>query len=189
MKRAWARNRLAGGSSAVVLATLALAVAAGSCATMGDASDGATPVGPAVAAVGAGDGAPTATSATTSALAPAAAPTCAARAGADRLRRSALLRTIDAGLGAWLQTVSVDPMLDHGRFRGWIVRSLPSDDVCYRDVDLRENDVVTRVNGRSVEHPEDAHAVWVGLRTAPELVVDFVRAEKAHTLRFKIVDQ
>ena len=118
--------------------------------------------------------------------APAAA--CPARVGADRLRRSAVVRTINAGLGTWLQTVSVDPKIDRGRFRGWIVRSLPSDDACFRDLDLRANDVVTRVNGRSVEHPEDAHAVWASLRTSPELIVDFTRDDQAHTLRFTIVD-
>jgi hypothetical protein len=113
---------------------------------------------------------------------------CTARVGADRLRRSALVRTLDAGLGRWLQTVSVDPMLDHGHFRGWIVRALPAGDACYQSLDLRENDLVTRVNGRSIERPEEAHAVWDSLRTSSELVVDFVREDQPHTLRFTIVD-
>jgi len=116
-------------------------------------------------------------------------PICTARVGADRLRRSALVRTLDAGLGRWLQTVSVDPMLDRGHFRGWIVRALPADDACYQTLDLRANDLVTRVNGRSIERPEEAHAVWDSLRTSSELVVDFVREDQPHTLRFTIVDQ
>ena len=148
------------------------------CATAGDGGPQAPSTAPTPAVVAAASTPP----------APAPA-TCTARVGADRLRRSALMRTIDAGLGAWLQTVSVDPMLDRGRFRGWIVRALPADDACYADVDLRANDVVTRVNGRSVEHPEDAHEVWTGLRTSRELVVDFVRNDEARTLRFTIVDQ
>ena len=95
------------------------------------------------------------------AAAPAQAPAppqeiCEARIGADRLRRSSVKRTIDAGLGRRLQTVSVDPMLARGRFKGWIIRSLNPRDVCYTGVDLQAGDVVTRVNGRGIERPEEA---------------------------------
>jgi type II secretory pathway component PulC len=113
---------------------------------------------------------------------------CEARVGPDRLRRDAMTRTVDAGLGNWLQGISVDPLLERGRFRGWIVRSLPSGQACYAGIDLQAGDVVTRVNGHSIERPEQAHEVWVGLRTSPALVVDFLRDGQAHTLRFAIVD-
>ena len=113
---------------------------------------------------------------------------CAARVGADGVRRSALKRTVDAGLGRWLQTVSVDPMLARGRFRGWIIRSFNSDDACYAGVDLRAGDVVTRVNGRGVEHPEEALEVWTKLPASSELVIDFMRDGQARKVRFGIVD-
>jgi hypothetical protein len=116
------------------------------------------------------------------------APACAARPGGDRLRRSAVVKTVDAGLGRWLQSVSLDPKVEGGRFRGWIVRSLPSGDPCYADVDLRADDVVVRINGRSIERPDEAHRVWTSLRTSPALVIDFLRDGQAHTLRFAIVD-
>jgi len=164
------------------LVPLALGLLAG-CATAGEASPGSRPASDVAAAA---EGAP----ATAAPMPPPApAPICTARLGGDRLRRSAVVRTIDAGLGAWLQTVSIDPKVDRGHFRGWIVRSLPAGDACYRDVDLRENDLVTRVNGHSIEHPEDAHAIWLSLRTSSELVVDFVRNDETHTLKFTIVDQ
>ena len=115
-------------------------------------------------------------------------PGCAARVGADGVRRSALKRTVDAGLGRWLQTVSVDPLLARGRFRGWIIRSFNSDDACYAGVDLRAGDVVTRVNGRGVEHPEEALEVWTKLPTSSELVIDFLRDGEARKVRFGIVD-
>jgi len=119
-------------------------------------------------------------------------PSCEARIGVDRLRRSALKRTVDAGLGRWLQTVSVDPLLARGRFKGWIIRSLnprnPSDS-CYSGVDLRAGDVVTRVNGRGVERPEEALEVWTALPASPELVIDFVRDGQPRSVRFGIVDQ
>jgi hypothetical protein len=116
-------------------------------------------------------------------------PRCEALIDPDRLRRSAIVRTIDAGLGRWLQATSLDPKLAGGRFQGWIIRSLHPDEICYRAVNLRAGDVVTRVNGRSVERPEEALEVWVGLRTSRELVVDFQRDGVAHRLRFGIVDQ
>ena len=108
--------------------------------------------------------------------------------GADGVRRSALKRTVDAGFGRWLQTVSVDPLLARGRFRGWIIRSFNSDDACYAGVDLRAGDVVTRVNGRGVEHPEEALEVWTKLPTSSELVIDFLRDGQARKVRFGIVD-
>lgn len=122
---------------------------------------------------------------------PAAAPpvACEARIGADRLRRSAVKRTVDAGLGRWLQTVLVDPVLARGRFKGWIIRSLPDGDSCYAGLDLRAGDVVTRVNGQSIERPEEALAVWVALPTARDLVVDFLRDGSARTLRLGITDR
>lgn len=120
---------------------------------------------------------------------PPPAPTCQARIGTDRLRRSSVKRTVDAGLGRWLQTVSIDPLLARGRFQGWIIRSLDERDSCYTGLDLRAGDVVTRVNGRGVEHPEEALEVWSALPASPELVIDFMRDGQPRTMRFGIVDQ
>ena len=117
------------------------------------------------------------------------APPCEARRGADGLRRAAVLRTLDGGLGHWLRNVDIDPKLEHGRFRGWIIRTLPEGDACYADLDLQAGDVVTRINGRPVERPEEASDIWDGLRTSPALVIDFVRAGRPRTLRFRIVEQ
>ena len=113
---------------------------------------------------------------------------CDARLGTDGLRRAAVNRTLDAGLGSWLRSVDVDPKLERGRFRGWIVRTLP-EDVCYVGLDLQAGDVVTRINGRRVERPEEAKDIWDGLRTSPALVIDFVRDGRARTLRFEILDR
>ena len=82
----------------------------------------------------------------------------------------------------------MNPKHDRGHFRGWIVRSLHAGDVCFADVDLRAGDVVTRINGHAIERPEEAHEVWAELRTAPALVVDFLRDGQRRTLRFAIVD-
>jgi hypothetical protein len=113
---------------------------------------------------------------------------CPGLAGENQLRRAALVRAVDQGLGAWLGGVGVTPVRDKGRFQGWRVDRLHPDDPCYRDVDLRPGDIVTRVNGSTLERPEHANQIFQGLRSAPRLQVDRVRAGSARTLTYEIVD-
>jgi hypothetical protein len=121
--------------------------------------------------------------------APPPAPTCTAFARPGVLRRSAINRTVNARLGRWLAGVEVEPLLQKGRFRGWIIRRLYPDDPCYREVDLHPGDVVLRVNGKSVERPEDANEVFESLRSAPELAVELVRAGAPRKLTLPIVEE
>jgi hypothetical protein len=116
-------------------------------------------------------------------------PACTAFARPGVLRRSSVGRVVDGGLGRWLAAVEVDPGVSQGRFRGWVVRSLYPGDPCYRAVDLHAGDLVVKVNGKSIERPEQASDVFSSLRTAPALVVDFVRDGQPHTLTFPIVEQ
>ena len=165
-------------------AAFALAVVcAGGCATSSGAA--APSSAPAAAAV---DETPSSTTAALPVV-PAAPPVvCEARVGTDRLRRSSVKRTVDAGLGRWLQTVSVDRVLVRGRFKGWVIRALSSDESCYAGLDVRVGDIVTRVNGRPVERPEEALVVWTALPSSKELVVDLVRDGQPRTIRLGIVD-
>jgi S1-C subfamily serine protease len=124
-------------------------------------------------------------------VAPPAAPepppaTCDAFARAGVLRRAAVNRAVDAGLGRWLSGVEVDPDVQKGRFRGWVIRRLYPGDVCYREVDLQPGDVVLRINGKSIERPEQANEVFRSLTTAPAVVVEFLRAGAARQLTFPI---
>jgi type II secretory pathway component PulC len=59
----------------------------------------------------------------------------------------------------------------------------------FASLDLRPGDTVTRINGKPIERPEQAAAVWEDLRTASNLVVDYRREGEVHALRFAIVDQ
>lgn len=171
----------------------ALAALGGACATSTPAPGGARSTAATAPALLSAANAPTTAadpppSLARPARAEAVVPSCEARRGRDGLRRTAVLRTLDGGLGNWLRNVDIDPKLEHGRFRGWIIRTLPGDDACYADLDLRAGDVVTRVNGHPVERPEEASDVWDALRTSSALVIDFTRAGQPHTLRFKIVE-
>ena len=105
------------------------------------------------------------------------------------VRRSALKRTLDAGLGSWLSGVDIEPAVDRrGRFRGWLINSIQTGDSCWTDIDLRAGDIVARINRRPIQRPEDAQAVWKGLRGTGEIVVDYLREGKAKTLRLPVVD-
>jgi hypothetical protein len=173
----------------IVFATLASAALSGCAENPAPAPASAAATPPALAAADTASSIAHQTEPTEPATLPrASVASCEARRGTDGLRRAAVVRTLDGGLGHWLQNVDVDPKLDHGRFRGWIIRTLPAEDACYADLDLRAGDVITRVNGRPVERPEEASDVWDGLRTSSALVIDFTRAGQPHTLRFKIVD-
>jgi hypothetical protein len=117
-------------------------------------------------------------------------PACMAFARPGVLRRSALRRGVDAGLGQWLAGgVDVDRSPPRGRFQGWLVNRLYPADPCYRDIDVRVGDVVVRVNGKSVERPEVAGEVFSALRSAPALVVELVRDGQPRTVTLPIADE
>jgi S1-C subfamily serine protease len=104
------------------------------------------------------------------------------------LKRSALVRLLDGGLPRWLQGVEGDRALANHRFQGWLVKSLHPGDPCYKEVDLRPGDVVQKVNGKSIEKPEQAFDVAESLRSAPALVVDYLRDGRTGRLSIAIAD-
>ena len=103
--------------------------------------------------------------------------------------RSDLVPVLDAGLGRYLQNVETQPEFHQGVFVGFRIVSLFPGELTYASIDLRPGDIVTRVNGRAIERPEQAVAVWEALRTASNLVVHYQRGEDEHALHFRIVDE
>lgn len=106
--------------------------------------------------------------------------------GAARIRREELAAVLEAGLGRFLQRVETEPHARRGRFVGFRLRTFFDDDPRYVHVDLRVGDTITRVNGRSVERPEQALAIWNELADASELVVEYLREGEPRELRFVI---
>jgi type II secretory pathway component PulC len=143
----------------------------------------------ALAACG-GEAPPAKTSAdATSASAKPAAPTTTAAAMPTKttsLRRSQVKQGIARGLGYFLQNVSVEdyPVMHANKFYGFKIKDINAE----LGVDLRPGDVVTRVNGMSIEHPEDADAAMRSLEKAPALRVDFERDGKPRTLELPITE-
>jgi type II secretory pathway component PulC len=105
------------------------------------------------------------------------------------IRHIELAKVLDASPGTFLQHVQTEPRFAHGRFHGWRVVSFYPGDARFAGVDLQAGDVVTRVNGKPIEQPDQFMAVWTELRTSKELIVDVERAGAARILRWTIADK
>ena len=110
------------------------------------------------------------------------------RARTGVIARNDLVPVLEGGLGRFLQNVETEPTFYHGAFVGFRLVSFFPGDLDYASLDLRPGDIVTHVNGHSIERPEQAVAVWDGLRTASDLVVLYRRGDEELALRFRIVD-
>jgi type II secretory pathway component PulC len=91
--------------------------------------------------------------------------------------------------GYFLQHIETKPQFRGGHFHGWRLVSFFPGDPRFAGVDLQAGDVVTRINGRPIEQPEQFMAVWTALRSSNELVVDVERAGAPRTLRWQIHDR
>jgi len=104
------------------------------------------------------------------------------------ITRAALRAELARGIGRFLRDVRTEPAFSRGRFVGWRVLELFPKRPEIRVQVLRPGDTVLRVNGRSVERPEDFKQVWDSLADARELVLDIQRDARASKLRYTIAD-
>ncbi|MDB4968449.1 MAG: hypothetical protein JWN44_4138 [Myxococcales bacterium] len=109
--------------------------------------------------------------------------------GPGVIPRTALSQVLDASPGYFLQHVQTEPRFAAGHFRGWRVVSFFPGDTRFAGVDLQAGDVVTRVNGKPIEQPDQFMAVWSELRSSRALVVDLERNGAPRTLRWTIADK
>jgi type II secretory pathway component PulC len=135
-------------------------------------------------------GAPPAQTAQREPSAATTAPTTTAAAIPEKvtsLRRSALKQTIARGLGYVLQDIMVEdyPVMHGDKFHGFKIQTISA---AWGGVDLRPGDVVTRVNGLPIEHPEEADAALRSLEKARALRVDYERDGKPRTLELPITE-
>jgi S1-C subfamily serine protease len=117
---------------------------------------------------------------------PAPTPLAAPATPAGTLRRADVNAVIDAGFARFLQTLDVEPSLDAGRFRGWTIVELRSEEL-FGGVDLRAGDVVTSVNGLPIERETEAWSAFESLRGAEQLTVAYARGGTSRTLSYRIV--
>ena len=102
------------------------------------------------------------------------------------ISRAVLDAELASGIGRFLQQVKTTPNVVRGRFVGWRVVSLYSNRQDIRVSVLRPGDTVTKVNGQSIERPEQFKALWDGMAKASELVLDIQRDGQPSRLRYTI---
>ena len=100
------------------------------------------------------------------------------------LTRKSLDETLAAGPGAFLGRIRVRATGEKGVFRGWVILSLwPG-----AQTELQPGDVVKKLNGKTLERPDDVTVLWESLRKASEIVVDYERAGAARVYRVPVVE-
>jgi hypothetical protein len=99
------------------------------------------------------------------------------------------MELMSPGLGAFLQRISVIDIQERGHFRGFRIERLQGNKAFWEGVDLKPGDIVSRVNGESIGHYDQAYAVWQSLATAPEIVISYERAGEQRQLKFVIHDE
>jgi type II secretory pathway component PulC len=104
------------------------------------------------------------------------------------LWREDVLRTVEDGLGRFLQRVVVDAELRSGKFVGFrIVELRPLE--WWKEVDLRPGDVVLRVNGMPIERETQAYEAFESLKKADHLTVTYLRAGEERQLSYRIIEK
>jgi len=99
--------------------------------------------------------------------------------------RPVLLAVLSAGVGRFLQQVQLEPTLERGRFVGWrLVRVF--DAAQAGPAGLRPGDTVLRVNGQSIERPEQFKNVWDSLATESLLILQVERGGQRSEIRHRI---
>ncbi|MDH5490803.1 MAG: hypothetical protein OEY14_02405 [Myxococcales bacterium] len=104
------------------------------------------------------------------------------------ISRASLVAVLDAGLGRFLQGVGTEPHLEGSRFVGFRLTRLYPAEEAFASLELGPGDTILRVNGQSIERPEQAMRVWEELRVASELWIEYLREDQPHELRIRIID-
>src|SRR4051794_6403927 len=90
------------------------------------------------------------------------------------LARGAVVDTLSRGFGAFLARLQIEPALTEGRFHGWRIVGFAEGDPLAQ-AGLSPGDVVTSVNARPIERPEQALACFQSLAVASELRIAYER--------------
>lgn len=104
------------------------------------------------------------------------------------LHRADVVEVVEGGLGRFLQDVEVRAVLKEERFVGFRLVRIRNVER-FRGVGLEPGDVITRVNGRPIEHEGEAFDVFQSLRTAPFLELDYLRGGEKMRLSLPIVGE
>jgi type II secretory pathway component PulC len=117
----------------------------------------------------------------------AAPPPAAPSRPSGMLKRAEVVAFVNAGFWNFLQQVEVEPSLDDGRFRGWIIVALRPP-AFWDGVDLAPGDIVTSVNDKPIERETEAFDAFQSLKTAPSLHVSYVRRGAERRISYQIAE-
>jgi hypothetical protein len=137
--------------------------------------------------------APPPSSDTPAAPASAPAPAVAATAGTATttsgvIARADYERMLSQSPGAFLAHVDPAPTFRDHRFSGWRLNAFFPGDARFAGSGIRVGDIVTRINGRSVEQPDDFSQVWQNARYRRDLTVEILRDGVPRKLSWTIAD-
>ncbi|MEZ4286931.1 MAG: hypothetical protein R3A47_02035 [Polyangiales bacterium] len=104
-----------------------------------------------------------------------------------QVSRGELRRTVDGGLGRFFQTVHVSPAMKAQKFIGFRLENIATDSPV-EGLALEPGDIVTRVNGSSIDRPEQALSVWSRLADGDQIVIDFLHGDAPRSTTIPIVD-
>jgi hypothetical protein len=99
------------------------------------------------------------------------------------LDRKGLVAVIDQGLGRMLARLKLSAVMTKGRFAGFRVTRI---DPAWAAAGIEEGDVLLRLNGQTIERPEQAQEAFESLRVASEVALELVRGEEKRSLRYRI---
>lgn len=117
------------------------------------------------------------------------APTAPEAQGPLVLPRAVLNVVLDAGPGAFLAEVPLQPVRDNaGKFAGFAVVSIFGGHPTAARFGVRPGDVLLQVAGQKLVTPGDLAAIFAKLRSADELVVQVRRRGQPLTFRCQITD-
>ena len=106
--------------------------------------------------------------------------------------REELTEFLDTTLHAFTARVRVAPVLDSqgagARFLGWRLVAIDPDLRC-GPLGIREGDVVTTVNGLSIQTPDEAQAVWDSLYEATSITVGIIRGGVEDPVTISVSDE
>lgn len=100
--------------------------------------------------------------------------------------REVLKAELANGIGRFFQQVRPEPVVSRGRFVGWRIATLFPNRPDVRVRGVQTGDIVLRVNGESVERPEEFKAVWDTLGDATQLVLEIERAGETTSVTYTI---
>lgn len=106
------------------------------------------------------------------AAAEAEAPMPAPAAPSGHLARGEVDAVLKQGPPWLLQRVRIEEVIRKGKFIGWRVLDMPPE---WSGADIQTGDVVTRVNGVTLERPDDLWSAWTTLAVASDLRVHYER--------------